>query len=160
MSQRDVRAFLPLYQKYRYENQSTFYTNRQKEFEKANTQALLLSIIFMSLTVLAGGLGAVTGIPSWLKLACLLSAAIFPVLSTFIAAYNSLYGFEQQAKLYSDTLDKLIDAEHALATDTLTGLDDQQFASRVDKYVREVERAFRIEQGQWGQLAERFKPQE
>ena len=160
MSQRDVRAFLPLYQKYRYQDQSTFYTNRRREFEKAHAQATWLSIVFMGLTMLAGGLGSVTGIPFWLKLVCLLSAAIFPVLSTVIAAYNSLYGFEQQAKLYSDTVDKLIDAEHALATDTLTGLDEHQFVSRVDKYVRDVEKSFRIEQGQWGQLAERFKPQE
>lgn len=160
MSQRDVQAFLPLYRKYRYEDQSTFYTNRRREFEKAHAQATWLSIIFMVLTMLAGGLGSVSGIPAWLKLVCLLSAAIFPVLSTVVAAYNSLYGFEQQAKLYSDTLDKLVDAENALTTDTLAALDDLQLTNRIDKYVRDVEDAFRIEQGQWGQLAERFKPQE
>lgn len=160
MSQRDVRAFLPLYQKYRYKDQSAFYTNRIREFEKAHTQAIWLSILFMCLTMLAGGLGSVNGIPDWLKLVCLLSAAIFPVLSTVIAAYNSLYGFEQQAKLYSDTLEKLVDAEHALALDELTTLDDHHLENRVDKYVKDVEKAFRIEQGQWGQLAEGFKPQE
>ncbi|GAC1642920.1 MAG: hypothetical protein NVS4B12_06590 [Ktedonobacteraceae bacterium] len=160
MSQRNVREFFSLYQRYRYEDQINFYTSRVKEFEQARTQTIWISIILMGLTVLTGSIGSTNSIPAWLKLSCQLAAAIFPILSTAIAAYSSLYGFEQQAKLYQDSIDNLVDASDDLEPTVLAGLDENQFTLRVNKYVKDVERVFHDEQGQWGQLAKKFKPQE
>ncbi|GAC1618257.1 MAG: hypothetical protein NVS4B11_08200 [Ktedonobacteraceae bacterium] len=137
-----------------------FYDSRIKEFERAHTQATWISIILMGLTVLTGSIGSTNNIPAWLKLACQLAAAIFPVLSTVVAAYNSLYGFEQQAKLYEDSIENLLEAKHDLMPNSLASLDEGQFTSRVDKYVKDVEKVFRVEQGQWGQLAKKLKPHE
>ncbi len=155
-----MREFFKLYQTHRYEDQSTFYNNRIKEFEQAHTQTIWISIFLMGCTILTGSVGSATAIPVWLKLTCQLAAAILPILSTAIVAYSSLYGFEQQAKLYQDSIDNLIDASDDLEPDILASLDETQFAQRVDTYVKNVERVFHDEQSQWGQLAKKFKPQE
>src|SRR5947208_11714446 len=128
MSQRDVHQFFTLYQKYRYEHQSDWYNRRRAEFENARTQAIWFNIILLGLTALAGILAAISSIPLGLKVTCLLLAAILPVLSTAIAAYNTLYGFEQQAKLYQDTVNGLSDAYIAATDLTIkTGLSETEF---------------------------------
>ncbi len=146
--------FFQLYNKYRYEDQRKFYDGRRDEFEKAQTQAIWISIGSMFLAAVVGVIEQFN-IP-WLKLTCLLLAAIFPVLSTTIAAYSTLYGFEQQAKLYQDTINALLQA-HAFSPDLRSGLSKTEFAQALDKYVHEVEQVFLIEQGQWGQLAKKMK---
>jgi len=115
----------------------------------------------MGLTALAGGLASVGDIPSWLKLLCLVLAALLPVLSTTIAAYNTLYGFEQQAKLYQDTINALLRA-HVFAPHFSTEAASGETEARqdVNRYVQEVEEIFLVEQGQWGQLAKTLKPHE
>lgn len=160
MSQQNIHEFFSLYQKYRFEHQIDFYRRRVKEFEQARTQALWISICLLVLTVLTGSIGSFNNIPFWLKLSCQLAAAIFPVLSTVIAAYTSLYGFEQQAKLYDDGIDNLVDARDDLEPSVLASLDENQFTHRVNKYVEDVEKVFHDERGQWGQLAKKFKPQD
>ena len=155
-----MHEFFLLYQKHRFEHQIDFYTRRVKEFEQARTQAIWISIILLGLTFLTGSIGSFNNIPFWLKLSCQLAAAIFPVLSTVIAAYTSLYGFEQQAKLYHDGIDNLVDAKDDLEPTVLASLDEKHFAQRVNKYVEDVEKVFHDEQGQWGQLAKKFKPQD
>jgi SMODS and SLOG-associating 2TM effector domain 1 len=161
MSQHDAHQFFTLYQKYRYQHQSDFYYGRHKEFEKARTEAIWLTIILMSLTALSGILASINSFPSWLKLTFLLLAAIFPVLSTAIAAYNTLYAFEQQAKLYQDTINGLLEAQLSAPDPILRpGLNEAEFTTLLDKYVHNVEKVFLIEQGQWGQLAKKMKPPE
>lgn len=137
-----------------------FYTKRVKEFEQARSQAIWISIILLSLTALTASIGSFTSIPSWLKMTCQIAAAILPILSTLMAAYGSLYAFEQQAKLYQDSMDNLIDAQNNLEPMLLPNLNEHQFTQRVNKYVEEVEEVLHNEQGQWGQLATKFKPQE
>ena len=160
MNATDAKVFLSLYQKHRFENQSKYYGGRQLEFEKAHAQATWISIISMGVTVFAGSLQAVSILPDWLRLTCALLAALLPVFSTAITAYSSLYGFEQQAKLYGDTVENLADAEHELLSDNPSVLDEAHYTQSIHKYVSEVEKVFHDEQGQWGQLARRLKPQE
>jgi hypothetical protein len=155
MNQRDDRQFLKLFQDYRYEDQLNFYRARRIEFTKAQTQAIIISIVLIFLAAIAGVLASVSG--SWPKVAFLLVAAIFPVLSTAIAGYSVLYAFEQQAKLYQDTLNNLLLAR-SLAPDVKPGLSDADFTAQLDKYVIEVEKIYLAEQGQWGQLAKLMKP--
>ncbi|HWS83365.1 MAG TPA: SLATT domain-containing protein [Ktedonobacteraceae bacterium] len=157
MSQREDRQFLELYRKHRYEDQLDFYRKRYGEFTKAQAQGIFISIGLMFFVFLAGALESVD-VP-WLKLTCLLAAAICPVLSTAFAAYSALYAFEQQTKLYRDTINNLQGARVLLA-DLEQGLSDADFATHLDKYVQEVEKIFQAEQGQWGQLAKKMKPSE
>lgn len=158
MSQLDVRKFFDLYQTYRYKDQIKFYESRVKEFEQAHIQAIWISIVLLGLTALIGGVGSTNSIPLGVKLTCQVVAAILPILSTAIAAYSSLYGFEQQAKLYQDSIDNLVDANDELELTVPANLDDIQFAQRIEEYVSDVEKVFHDEQGQWGQLALKFKP--
>ena len=159
MSQHNAHQFFDLYQKYRYEAQSNFYNGRRAEFEKARIQAIWFTSILMGLTALAAGLAPINGIPSWLKLSFLLMAAILPIVATTITAYSTLYGFEQQAKLYQDTINALLEA-YLLSPDPAVkpGLSETEFTELLDKYVEKVETVFHVEQGQWGQLATKMKP--
>lgn len=158
MSQRDDEQFLALYRAYRYEDQLKFYKNRHKEFEVANIQAVTISIVLIFLTALTAGIASSTNIPE-LKLTCLLIAAISPILSSALAGYSALYGFEQQAKLYRDTLSNL---EKIKIKAPVLQLDpsDANRAEQVDEYVHDVENVLQMEQGQWGQLARELKPSE
>ena len=158
MSQLDTRKFFELYQRYRYDDQINFYKNRVQEFKQARIEAIWISIVLLGLTTLVAGVGSTNSIPAWVKLISQVVAAILPILSTAIAAYNSLYGFEQQAKLYQDSIDNLDDAKDELELAVSANLDDIQFAQRIEKYVKDVEKVFHDEQGQWGQLALKFKP--
>ncbi len=159
MSQRDDRQFQELYHKHRYEHQLDFYKKRQGEFTKAQTQAIVISIGLMFLVFLAGAFESVD-VP-WLKLTCLLAAAICPVLSTAVAAYSALYAFEQQAKLYQDTIINLQRARVLLPdVDVKQGQSETALGTQMDKFVDEVENTFLVEQGQWGQLAKKMKPSE
>jgi len=158
LSQQNSREFFSLYQKYRYKDQLGFYMRRVEEFEQAHNQAVLISIILFVLTAMTGVVGSFTGIAPWVKLTAQLAATLFPILSTAIAAYNSLYGFEQQAKLYQDSIKNLITARNNVGPNALASLDDIQYTQRVEKYVEDVEKVFHDEQGQWGQLALKFKP--
>ena len=155
---RDNQEFLKLYQEYRYKHQFDFYTARQTEFAKAKMQAVILGVILMLLATIAGIIASYTAL-SWLKLTCLLIAAISPVLYTTLTAYSALYGFEQQAKLYRDTSYALLQT-HTTSPDLRQGLTEEQYKKELDKYVHEVENIFLVEQGQWGQLAKKMKPSE
>jgi hypothetical protein len=155
MSQRDDKQFLALYTAYRYEHQLKFYEVRHEEFEAANTQAITISIVLIFLTALTAGVASSTNI-SWLKLTCLLIAAISPILSSALAGYSALYGFEQQAKLYQDTITNLKKTRVREPQLELRDATDQQ----VNDYVKEIENVLLVEQGQWGQLARELKPSE
>lgn len=157
MNKHEGLQFLELYRKHRYEDQLNFYKQHNREFAKAQIQAIFISIGLMSIVFLAGALEQVE-VP-WLKLTCLLAAAICPILSTAFAAYGTLYAFEQQAKLYQDTLNNLQRARVLLA-DLEQGPNDDDFAVRLSDYVQTVENIFLAEQGQWGQLAKKMKPAE
>jgi hypothetical protein len=155
MNRLEESQFLELYERFRYQEQLDFYKSRQREFAQAQTQAITISIVLIFLAAIAGALEAVD-VP-WLRLACLLAAAIFPVLSTALTAYNAFYAFEQQAKLYQDTAHNLRQAR-ALIHNLKPELSDEAYTDQLSNYVREVETIFHDEQGQWGQLAKNMKP--
>jgi hypothetical protein len=153
----DAEQFFQLYERYRYSDQFQFYTSRQKEFSRAQNQALTISIGLIFLAALAGALETIP-LP-WFKLACLLLAAICPVLSTALTAYNTLYAFEQQAKLYRDALYNLQKVRVHLP-EAHQGLSEDHFVQQLHTYVHEVEKILQVERGQWGQLARNMKPPE
>lgn len=150
----DAEQFFKLYERYRYSDQFQFYENRQKEFAHAQNQALAISIGLIFLSALAE---ALESIPlSWLRITCLLLAAICPILSTTLTAYNTLYAFEQQAKLYRDALYNLQKVRIHLPV-AQQGLSERDFAQQLHTYIREVEKILQVERGQWGQLVRNIK---
>ncbi len=153
----DARQFLRIYERYRYRDQLAFYRDRQKEFSRAQNQTLSLSIALIFLAALAGALEAIP--LSWLRLVCLLLAAICPILSTALTAYNTLYAFGRQAKLYQDAFYNL-QKVRAQQLEDQQGLSDDEFSRQLHRYVQQVEKILQIEQGQWGQLARTMKPLE
>jgi len=158
MSQRDDKQFFELYQAERFEDQLGYYKRTREEFERAKTEAVIGSILLIFLAGAAGIAASSVGL-HWLKVLFLLFAAIFPIFSTALAAYSALYGFEQQAKLYQDTINNLLRAR-ALAPIPGQNLTEAEFTRLLNDYVQEVEKTFQKEQGQWGQLAEHMRPAE
>ena len=158
MSQTEDQQFFELYRAKRFEDQLAFYMSRSDEFTKAQKEAVIGSIILIFLSGVAGVIAASVTI-NWLKLSLFLVAAILPIFSTALAAYSTLYGFDHQAKLYQDTIKSL---NHASVLAPIPGHNrtDSEFAHQLHGYVQEVENIFLKEQGQWGQLAERFKAPE
>ncbi|GAC1459376.1 MAG: hypothetical protein PVSMB2_17400 [Ktedonobacteraceae bacterium] len=157
MSRPDKHEFFTLYRTYRFDDQRDFYKGRHEEFEQAHAQAITINTVLLVLTAIVGGLAAFAALPVGVRLGFLLAAVIFPILATAITAYNTLYGFEQQEKLYQDTITAL-SAAYASAPDAKQGLDDVAYGQQLDEYVKKVENVFLVEQGQWGQLAKVFKP--
>lgn len=152
------REFLELYQKYRYEDQYRFYKSHVVEFKKAGAQAKGAGIVLMLIATLASGLASFSSAsPS--RLIMLIIAAICLISYTALAAYTTLYAFDQQAKLYRDTTYALAEA-HITSPDLQEELSEQDFSKGLHDYVEKVEGALLIEQGQWGQLAGRMKPPE
>lgn len=157
MNRLEDSQFLELYRRFRYEDQINFYKNRHREFSRAQAQAITISIVLIFLAAIAGALESID-VP-WLRITCLLAAAICPVLSTMLAAYNALYAFEQQAKLYQDTTHNLLQAR-VLIPPLKAELSDGEYDGQLKNFVKEVEGIFLSEQGQWGQLARNMKPLE
>ena len=140
------KQFLALYRACRQKDQVGFYRMRSEEFEKARSQAIYLTAILMALTAIASLTAAKLFGPKW---AAVLSVFL-PALAAALTAYNSLYSFETQSKLYRDAMNALGETEE-------TGHDAEQATSaeaeaKIANYVNQVEGIFRKEQSQWGQL--------
>ena len=149
------KQFLSLYRDFRHKDQAKFYRMRSEEFEKAHSQAVYVAAALMALTAIISYLTAANMIEA--KWATVLAVSL-PAISAALTAYNGLYSFESQSKLYRDALDALgqaevigYDAEQATDADA-----DAELAA----YVNQVEEIFRKEQGQWGQLISEIKPVE
>ena len=146
--------FLNLYQIHRHKDQANFYRARCAEFERARRQAIITAGVLMFLTAIVSMLTAsnLYG-PKWLWAVL---GVLFPSLSTALTAYNSLFAFEQQSKLYQDAANALHRAE-ADAYGLLQAADETEYPKRLEAYVNQVEEIFRKEQGQWGQLTSEIK---
>jgi hypothetical protein len=81
----------------------------------------------------------------------------FPSCSTALAAYNGLYAFERQAKLYGDAANALLRAR-ADSPEVKLPMEDAAFADAVSAHVQQVEQILSGEQAQWGQLIGEIKP--
>lgn len=86
-------------------------------------------------------------------------AVVFPALSTALSAYNGLYTFERQAKLYRDAANMMLHAR-ADAPDLKPEITEAGYRQALSAYVNKVEGILRREQGQWGQLISEIEPLE
>jgi hypothetical protein len=154
MNARDEQ-FLALYQRHRFKDQQGWYEQRRAEFDAAHSQVVTLTAGLMVLVAAAAALASadVGGLkPLWSVL-----AVVFPGLSTALAAYNGLYAFEQQAKLYRDAANTLFRAGADVPT-LQQGLAETRYRDALRAYIEQTEGIFRREQGQWGQLVSEIKP--
>jgi hypothetical protein len=147
------KQFLALYRACRHKDQAGFYRMRSEEFETAHNQAIYVAAALMALTAITSYLTAANLVePKWAAVL----GVFLPALSAALTAYNSLYSFESQSKLYRDALSALGEAE-------AIGYDAEQATEaevKITAYVNQVEDIFRKEQGQWGQLISEIKPVE
>jgi SMODS and SLOG-associating 2TM effector domain 1 len=150
-----VQHYLALYRKHRFEHQRVFYESRQKEFEAARDEVIWLTAVFMVLTAGAAALAAAN--IGGLHVLWSILAVAFPSCSTALAAYNGLYAFERQAKLYGDAANALLRAR-ADSPELKLPMEDAAFADAVSAHVQQVEQILGGEQAQWGQLIGEIKP--
>jgi len=139
---------------HRVQHQRAFYDSRRKEFEAARDELIWLTAVFMVLTAGASALASanVGGLkPLWATL-----AVVFPTLATALSAYNGLYAFERQAKLYGDAANALLRAR-ADAPDLKPAMDDAASHEALSAHVEQVEQILGAEQAQWGQLVGEIK---
>ena len=147
--------FLALYQQYRFEDQRGWYERRRAEFEAAHGQVIALTELLMVLAGAASAL-AVADVGG-LKTLWAVLAVVFPALFTALSAYNGLYAFERQAKLYRDAANMMLHAR-ADAPDLKPGITEADYRQALSVYVNKVEGILRREQGQWGQLTSEIEP--
>jgi hypothetical protein len=141
-------AFRRLYADVRITGQLAYYRDRQREYERAHRQAVVLRSGLLLLAALAGGAGPF--VPVGARAALGVAAAVLAALAAAVTAYAALIGFPQLEKLYGDAarnLDEALLDWHALPP----GAD-------VAPEVARVEDVFRSERGQWGQLVVKSAP--
>lgn len=156
MSTREEQ-FLKCYQKDRFTDQRVWYLKRIAEFQAARNQAIILTSILIGCAGIASVLAAanVLGWREW----WVLLAVFFPASATAFAAYDRLYAFEQQAKLYQDAARALLRVQK-LQPRWREGVTQEDYREMINLYVLETEAVFHREQGQWGQLINQVRPAE
>jgi len=134
------RQFRKLYRTLRIEGQREYYAGRAKEYHTAHRQVLVIRNVLLFAAAVAGIVSqTVEGSP---RAAWAVVAAVLGSLAGALTAYDSLIGFPQLEKLYSDAERNLEEA--AIDWDLPTA----DIAAELDR----VEWIFRSERGQWGQL--------
>lgn len=144
---------LQFYKQHRIDDQLTYYTSRVEQFDRATGQGLAVSAMLLGFASAAGALAgtALAWAQGWSATAAILSAA-----STTLAAYISLYAFEQQSKIYGDAVRAVRGASRpALAPGG--SQDGPPSEDDVTELVRRAETVFRQEQAQWGQLTSQIQ---
>jgi SMODS and SLOG-associating 2TM effector domain 1 len=155
MNEQDLQ-FLAIYEECRYKDQKNFYNRRLTEFQKARGQLITIQTLLIALAAIAAFLAASNF--EWKILWTLLSI-IFPILSTALTSYDGLYDFERHAKLYQDAQKALYLANED-SPNLRHGLSEEDRINLITPFVKEVERIFHKEQGQWGQLLSEVKQTE
>src|SRR5262249_19521611 len=95
-----AEQFRELYKYLRIVDQLDFYEKRGREYKKANQQAIVLRTVLLALAALPGlvaQLATGTG-----RAALGVVAALLAAMAAAVTAYESLIGFTQLDKLYSD----------------------------------------------------------
>ena len=134
------RQFRDLYSALRIHDQRKYYADRAKEYRAAHRQVVVVRNVFLLAAAASGLIAQIfDGTP---RAAWGIAAAVLGSLAGALTAYDSLIGFPQLEKLYSDAERNLEEA--AIDWD----LPEADLAAELDR----VEWIFRSERGQWGQL--------
>lgn len=144
------KQFLEIYLNHRFHDQRVWYESRNNEFSTANEQVITWKAILIGLTALVSFMAALPIIEGLENLWAILAVAL-PALSTALAAYDGLYAFDRQAKLYRDAAIEL-QRIRGTAPDRRTDLTEAEYSRKLTEFVNEAESIMQLEQGQWGQL--------
>jgi hypothetical protein len=145
MSRRSDEVLM-LYRAARVEDQVDYYRRTSTEYDRAGAQSVALAAVLLSLTTLAGTLA---GLEISGKLGWAIAATVIPAVSTALAAYDAVFGFERVSKLYADAMRSLRLIEEP---DLAVIEDDAEAEAEVAAYAESVEAVLLKEQAQWGQL--------
>lgn len=140
--------FHALYEQLRIADQRKFYEQRCQEYENAHRQAIAVRNMLLVLAALAGLAGQLTT-GTGRALAGVI-AALLAALAAGVTAFEALIGFAKLSKLYNDAALNLRAAEIDWNSADPDG--------DLEAELRRVERIFRAENGQWGQLAIESSP--
>lgn len=140
MNDRD-REFRRFYATSRIRDQRTYYADRATEYKDAHRQVVIVRNLLLLAAALAGVIGQLDGTP---RAAWAVAAAILGSLAGAITGFESLIGFPQLEKLYTDAERNLDEAE--------IDWDAADPNADISAEIERVEAIFRSEIGQWGQL--------
>jgi SMODS and SLOG-associating 2TM effector domain 1 len=137
-----AEQFRALYKELRIADQQIYYSDRTEEYKRAHGQVIIVRYVLL-ITAAAAGLGGqlTTGTG---RAGLGVVAALLAALAGALTAFEALIGFPQLSKLYNDAALNLAEAE----IDWDAARPDGDLTGQVDR----VERIFRLENGQWGQL--------
>lgn len=139
MTERD-RQFRALYRRMRIDDQRTYYAARAREYRTAHDQVVLVRNALLMAAAIAGVVSQ--AVHDDARAGWAVGAAVLGALAGAVTAYESLIGFPQLAKLYSDAERNLEEA----------GIDWDEPGADLAREIERVEWVFRSERGQWGQL--------
>lgn len=150
MSERSKQA-LAFYREARVKDQLDYYAAASAEYQRANSQSLAVAAVLLSVTTLAGTLAGldITGKAEWAVV-----AAVVPALSTVLAAYEALFGFERIEKLYTDAIRSIRGLD---VPDLVSATEDMSETAEIANYAAAIETVLRAEQSQWGQLTAKLE---
>jgi SMODS and SLOG-associating 2TM effector domain 1 len=137
------RQLAVVYRKYRLRDQRGYYDDRRDEYQSATGQLALLTATLLALGGVAGVLASADAFGAGDAWALLAAAA--PAIGTAFAAYEALFGFERNAKIFGDASAALRLAE--------VRQPQPEDAAAVGAWIEQVEGILQREQAQWGQLA-------
>ena len=159
MTRERYEQFLRLYQRYRYEDQVSYYEKREKEYEEAQNEFVNISTILMILAAFMSVFGSIDVLGYRLWWAVL--AVVFPTVSAALSTYSTLYAFERQGKIFQDAAHRLYEAQAKYPPPPPQEGEQPEaveaYRKAVEEYVKEVEKVFMEEQGQWGLLGDDIK---
>jgi len=136
------QEFRRLYALLRIRDQLRYYSDRRVEYGNAHRQVVIVRNMLLLAAAAAGVVGQV--VEGTARAACAVVAAVLASLAGAVTAFESLIGFPQLEKLYSDAVRNLEEAE--IDWDAVGP--DAEITAEIER----VESIFRSEIGQWGQL--------
>ncbi|HET9612210.1 MAG TPA: SLATT domain-containing protein [Acidimicrobiales bacterium] len=141
------REFLAAYRRHRVEDQSGWYADRARQFERARRTVVALSAVLMVLAALFGALGAADagGRGAWAFLAASMAA-----LATALTSFEAAVGLERYGRLYGEAHRALMVAAADAPIDPDLAVDGD---TRVLDHVQRIERILGDEVDTWSRYA-------
>jgi ABC-type multidrug transport system fused ATPase/permease subunit len=140
-----ARQARQLYEAHRIQAQRRYYDARSREYSRARDQAVTVSSVLLAAATVTGI--AATFANGTARALWGVAGALLAALAAAVTAYESLMSFGQLAKLYADAAANLQHASAGWSTEPVWS------SARLGRRVDAAERVFRLESGQWGQLA-------
>ena len=134
-----------LYKQQRLKYQDGYYARRSMEYTHNADFMLRTTAVVMGISAMISALSAGTDKPIYAFL-----TALLPAFAGMVSAFQALYQWQRQAKLYQETRLALREAELVMPDEDFPRPESP--AEQFTRLVQEVETVLRNEAQQWGQL--------